>query len=572
MAKYKYQTEGLSNALDKLPHRTLYHALGLTDREISRPLIAVICAKTEIIPGHMHLDKIAEAVRAGVYMNGGTPIVMPAIGICDGIAMGHQGMSYPLPSRELIADSTETLVRAHFFDGMVCIPNCDKIVPGMIMAAARLNLPTIFVSGGPMLAGRRNNGKRLAYSDSYEAVGVYKPGKGLDEQDIKAIDDNTCPTCGSCAGMYTANSMNCVTEALGLGLPGNGTIPAVYSERLRLAKDAGFQIMELVRAGLKARDIVNKKSLENAIRVDMAVGCSTNCVLHLLSIAREFNIPLDLKDFKKYSDDTPNICKLNPAKCPDGTEYFLEDFYLAGGIQGVMKRLDEMGKLHTDVKTVLNMTLKQQLKSARIKDDGCIRTAKTAFNKKGGIGVLYGNLAEEGAVIKKSAVAKEFLKHEGPARCFNREEDAIDALLGRNNAKPIKKGDVIIIRYEGPRGGPGMREMLAATAILCGKGLDKDVMLITDGRFSGATRGPAIGHVSPEAAEGGTIAYVHDGDKIAVDIEKGILNLKVSDEELAKRRATEKLVVKPQTGYLAKYVKVVTNAAKGAIIDMSNIK
>ncbi len=544
--------DGFQNA----PHRSLYHALGLTEEEQARPLIGVVCSYNEIVPGHTNLDKIAQAVKLGVAMAGGTPIMFPAITVCDGIAMGHTGMKYSLVTRDLIADSTEAMVRAHGFDGLVMIPNCDKNVPGLLMAAARLNIPTVFVSGGPMLAGRVG-GKRRSLSSMFEAVGAYNAGK-LDEAGLTEFERKVCPTCGSCSGMYTANSMNCLTEVLGMGLEGNGTIPAVYSARIELAKHAGMQVMELVRKNIRPRDIMTEKAIKNAITVDMALGCSTNSMLHLPAIANECGVAFDLDEVNEISEKTPNLCHLAPA----GPTY-MEDLNEAGGVYAVLKELDTLGALERDVLTVTGKTLGENIANAVNRDESVIRTAENPFGKTGGIAVLKGNLAPDGCVVKRAAVAEEMLVHEGPAKVFESEEECIAAIYGGK----IVKGDVVVIRYEGPAGGPGMREMLSPTSAIAGMGLDKDVALITDGRFSGATRGASIGHVSPEAVSGGTIAYVKDGDIISIDIPRYTIELKVSEEELAKRRAEMPIKKKEVSGYLKRYAAQVSSADKGAIIN-----
>ena len=545
--------DGFHNA----PHRSLYHACGLTNEEQSRPLIGIVSSFNEIVPGHVNLDKIAEAVKLGVAMAGGTPIVFPAITVCDGIAMGHRGMKYSLVTRDLIADSTEAMVMAHGFDGLVMIPNCDKNVPGLLMAAARLNIPTIFVSGGPMLAGRVN-GKKTSLSSMFEAVGAYKAGK-IDDKQLKICEEDTCPTCGSCSGMYTANSMNCLTEVLGMGLKGNGTIPAVYSKRIELAKHAGMQIMELVRKDIKPRDIMTKAALKNAVTADMALGCSTNSMLHLPAIANECGIEWNLEDANEISEKTPNLCHLAPA----GPTY-MEDLNEAGGVYAVLKQIADIGLLDTSVMTCTGKTLGENIADAVNKDDSVIRTVDNPYSKTGGIAVLKGNLAPDGCVVKRSAVAPEMLVHEGPAKVFDSEEDCIAAIYGGK----IVKGDVVVIRYEGPAGGPGMREMLSPTSAIAGMGLDKDVALITDGRFSGATRGASIGHVSPEAVRGGLIAYVQDGDIISINIPEYRIELKVSDEEIAKRKENTTLKIKTDIkGCLARYSSMVSSADKGAIIN-----
>ncbi len=545
--------DGAHNA----PHRSLYNALGLTAEELSRPLIGIVSSYNEIVPGHMNLDKITEAVRLGVAMAGGTPIVFPAIAVCDGIAMGHVGMKYSLVTRDLIADSTEAMVMAHGFDGLVMIPNCDKNVPGLLMAAARLNIPTVFVSGGPMLAGRVD-GKKTSLSSMFEAVGAYKAGKIGDEK-LDEYVCKTCPSCGSCSGMYTANSMNCLTEVLGMGLRGNGTIPAPYSARIQLAKQAGMQVMELVRRDIRPLDIMNEKSIRNAITMDMALGCSTNSMLHLPAIANECGVEFNLDVVNEISERTPNLCHLAPA----GPTY-MEDLNEAGGVYAVISEIAKLGLIDTSVMTVTGKTLGENIENAINLDTNVIRTPENPFSKTGGIAVLKGNLAPDGCVVKRSAVAPEMLVHEGPAKVYESEEEAISAIY----AGKIVKGDVVVIRYEGPAGGPGMREMLSPTSAIAGMGLDKDVALITDGRFSGATRGASIGHVSPEAVSGGAIAYVKDGDIISINIPEYKIELKVSDEELAKRKA--EMPIKKKTdikGYLKRYSQMVSSADKGAIIN-----
>ena len=545
--------DGFHNA----PHRSLYHACGLTNEEQSRPLIGIVSSFNEIVPGHVNLDKITQAVKLGVAMAGGTPIVFPAITVCDGIAMGHTGMKYSLVTRDLIADSTEAMVMAHGFDGLVMIPNCDKNVPGLLMAAARLNIPTIFVSGGPMLAGRVN-GKKTSLSSMFEAVGAYKAGK-IDEKQLQICEEDTCPTCGSCSGMYTANSMNCLTEVLGMGLQGNGTIPAVYSKRIELAKHAGMQIMDLVKKDIRPRDIMTKAALKNAVTADMALGCSTNSMLHLPAIANECGIEWNLEDANEISEKTPNLCHLAPA----GPTY-MEDLNEAGGVYAVLKQIADMGLLDTSVMTCTGKTLGENIANAVNKDESVIRPVSNPYSATGGIAVLKGNLAPDGCVVKRSAVAPEMLVHEGPAKVFDSEEECIAAIYGGK----IVAGDVVVIRYEGPAGGPGMREMLSPTSAIAGMGLDKDVALITDGRFSGATRGASIGHVSPEAVRGGLIAYVKDGDIISINIPEYKIELKVSDEEIAKRKETTELKIKKDIkGCLARYSTMVSSADKGAIIN-----
>ena len=545
--------DGFQNA----PHRSLYHALGMTQEEQARPLIGIVSSYNEIVPGHMNLDKIADAVKLGVAMAGGTPIVFPAIAVCDGIAMGHTGMKYSLITRDMIADSTEAMVMAHGFDGLVMIPNCDKNVPGLLMAAARLNIPTIFVSGGPMLAGRVN-GKKTSLSSMFEAVGAYTAGK-IDDDQLRVCEEGTCPSCGSCSGMYTANSMNCLTEVLGMGLKGNGTIPAVYSARIELAKHAGMQIMELVRKNIRPRDIMTPSAIRNALTADMALGCSTNSMLHLPAIANECGVPFNLEMANEVSEKTPNLCHLAPA----GPTY-MEDLNEAGGVYAVLKELTRLNLLDTSVMTCTGKTLGENIANAVNRDPQVIRTIDNPYSKTGGIAVLRGNLAPHGCVVKRSAVAAEMLVHEGPAKVFDSEEEAIAAIYGGQ----IVKGDVVVIRYEGPAGGPGMREMLSPTSAIAGMGLDKDVALITDGRFSGATRGACIGHISPEAVSGGIIAYVKDGDIISINIPDYSIQLKVSDEELAARKETMPIKRKQGIkGCLARYAAQVSSADKGAIIN-----
>lgn len=545
--------DGFNNA----PHRSLYHALGLTEEETKRPLIGIVSSYNEIVPGHMNLDKITEAVKLGVAMAGGTPIMFPAIAVCDGIAMGHKGMKYSLVTRDLIADSTEAMVLAHGFDGLVMIPNCDKNVPGLLMAAARLNIPTIFVSGGPMLAGRVD-GKKTSLSSMFEAVGAFSAGK-IGEDKLNEFENKACPTCGSCSGMYTANSMNCLTEVLGMGLRGNGTIPAVYSRRIELAKHAGMKVMELVKRNIRPLDIMTEKSFRNALTADMALGCSTNSMLHLPAIANECGIDFNLDMANEISSKTPNLCHLAPA----GNTY-MEDLNEAGGVYAVLKELTKLDLINTDVMTCSGKTLGENIADAENLDNTVIRPVENPYSKTGGIAVLRGNLAKDGCVVKRSAVAPEMLVHEGPAKVFNSEEEAIKVIYEGG----IKAGDVVVIRYEGPAGGPGMREMLSPTSAIAGMGLDKEVALITDGRFSGATRGAAIGHVSPEAANGGLIAYVKDGDIISINIPEYKIELKVSDEEIEKRRAEMPILEKTDiTGYLKRYSKMVSSADKGAIIN-----
>ncbi|NLL04731.1 MAG: dihydroxy-acid dehydratase [Clostridiaceae bacterium] len=546
----------VKKGIEKTPHRALFKAMGYTDEEIRRPLIGVVNSKSEIVPGHIHLDTITEAVKAGIRMAGGTPVEFGAIGVCDGIAMGHVGMKYSLATRELIADSCEAMGLAHSFDGMVFIPNCDKIVPGMLMAAARINVPSVVVSGGAMLSLKRN-GVHLDLNSTFEAVGAYKAGK-MTEEEVYEYEDYSCPGCGSCSGMFTANSMNCLTEVLGMGLPGNGTIPAVYAERIRLAKTAGMRVMELVEKDIKPSDILTPKAFENALTVDMALGCSTNSILHLPAIANEAGVEINLDIVNEISGRVPNLCKLAPAG-----HHHIQDLYAAGGVQAVMKELSKKELLNLDLITVTGKTVGENISKAKVIDNDVIRDIENPYSTTGGIAVLRGNLAPDGAVVKRSAVAQEMLVHKGPARVFDSEEEVIDAIYNGR----IQKGDVVIIRYEGPKGGPGMREMLSPTSAIAGMGLDKDVALITDGRFSGATRGASIGHVSPEAMEGGNIALVKEGDIINIDIPKGKLVMEVSDEELMQRKK-EWVAPKPKItkGYLGRYAKLVTSASTGAVL------
>ncbi|OUP25436.1 dihydroxy-acid dehydratase [Gemmiger sp. An194] len=550
------RSDNVKKGAERTPNRSLFYALGYTDEELDRPLIGVVSAFSEIVPGHSHLDKLAQAVKDGVRMAGGTPVLVPAIGVCDGIAMGHTGMKYSLPSRELIADSVETMTLAHCFDGLVLVPNCDKIVPGMLMAAARLNIPSILVSGGPMLAGRQGQ-RKVSLSQMFEAVGSYKAGM-IDDATLDDFTKNTCPGCGSCAGMYTANSMNCLSEAIGMALPGNGTIPAVYSARTQLAKHAGMQVMKLVEQNLCPRDILTPAAFENALATDMALGCSTNSVLHLLAIANEAGVPMDLATINAVSAKVPNLCHLAPA----GPTH-IEDLYAAGGVQAVMKQLADAGLLHTELPTVTGKTLGENLAGAENRDPSAIRPMDNPYSTTGGIAVLWGNIAKDGCVVKRSAVAPEMLAHEGPARVFDSEDEAIAAIY----AGQIHPGDVVVIRYEGPKGGPGMREMLNPTSALAGMKLDKTVALITDGRFSGASRGASIGHVSPEAAQGGEIALIEEGDTISIDIPAGKVELKVSDEELERRRANWKAPApRITTGWLGRYARLVSSANTGAVL------
>lgn len=545
------------DGVGKAPQRSLFHALGMTKEEMERPLVGIVSSYNEIVPGHMNIDKIVEAVKMGVAMAGGTPVVFPAIAVCDGIAMGHVGMKYSLVTRDLIADSTECMALAHHFDALVMIPNCDKNVPGLLMAAARINVPTVFVSGGPMLAGHVK-GKKTSLSSMFEAVGSYDAGK-FTLEDVEEFENNACPTCGSCSGMYTANSMNCLTEVLGMGLKGNGTIPAVYSERLILAKKAGMAVMDLYRKNIRPRDIMTVEAFENALTADMALGCSTNSMLHIPAIANECGISINLDMANAISAKTPNLCHLAPA----GHAY-MEDLNAAGGVYAVLNELAKKNLIHTDTMTVTGKTLGENIQGCINKNPDIIRPIDNPYSPTGGIAVLKGNLAPDRCVVKRSAVAAEMMQHRGPAKVFNSEEEAIAVIRSGG----IQKGDVVVIRYEGPAGGPGMREMLSPTSAIAGMGLDKDVALITDGRFSGATRGAAIGHVSPEAVSGGNIAYVQDGDMISIDIPNYTITLEVSDEELEKRKQTMPILKKDHlTGYLKRYAKLVSSADKGAIIN-----
>ncbi len=549
-------SDQVTKGADRAPHRSLFYAAGFTKEEIDKPLIGVVCAQSDIIPGHTHLAKLAEAVKAGIYAAGGTPVVVPSIGVCDGIVMGHRGMHYSLASRELIADSVETLAAAHCFDGLVLIPNCDKIVPGMVMAAMRLNIPAIVCSGGPMLAGRVN-GKKTSLSQMFEAVGAYKAGI-IDEEGLYKCELGSCPTCGSCSGMFTANSMNCLCEALGIALPGNGTIPAPYSERVQFAKHTGMAVMDLVRKGVKPRDIVTMDAIRNAIAVDMALGCSTNSSLHLPAIAHEAGLKLDLRLFNEISEKTPNVCHLAPAG-----EHYMEELNEAGGVPAVMKELADIGLLDTTLPTVTGKTVGENIANAVNRDPEVIRTIDNAYSKTGGLAFLFGNIAPNGCVVKRSAVAPEMRVHSCRARVFDGEDDAVKAIYGGE----IVPGDIVVIRYEGPKGGPGMREMLVPTSALAGMKLDKDVALITDGRFSGASRGASIGHVSPEAASGGPIGLLRDGDVIDIDMDNYTIHARVSDEEFAERRKTQ---VMPETwvkgGWLDRYRRLVSSADEGAVL------
>lgn len=541
---------------DKAPQRSLFNALGMTKEEMERPLVGIVSSYNEIVPGHMNIDKIVEAVKLGVAMGGGTPVVFPAIAVCDGIAMGHKGMKYSLVTRDLIADSTECMALAHHFDALVMVPNCDKNVPGLLMAAARVNVPTIFVSGGPMLAGHVQ-GSKTSLSSMFEAVGSFTAGK-LDQEGLDEFENKACPTCGSCSGMYTANSMNCLTEVLGMGLKGNGTIPAVYSDRIKLAKTAGMQVMELYRKNIRPRDIMTEKAFMNALTVDMALGCSTNSMLHLPAIAHECGIDLNLDIANEISARTPNLCHLAPA----GHTY-MEDLNEAGGVYAVMNELDKKSLLNTDIITCTGRTVGENIKGCVNKNPELIRPIDDPYSVTGGIAVLRGNLAPDSCVVKRSAVAPEMLVHEGPAKCYDSEEEAIDAIKGGK----VEAGDVVVIRYEGPKGGPGMREMLNPTSAIMGMGLGSSVALITDGRFSGATRGAAIGHVSPEAAVGGPIAVVKDGDIISINIPENTISIKISDEEMAQRKAQwQPREPKITEGYLARYASLVTSANTGAIL------
>jgi len=555
------RSDKMKKGPERAPHRALFKAIGYSDEELKRPIIGIVNSFNEVIPGHIHLRTICDAVKAGVRMAGGTPMEFPTIGVCDGIAMGHEGMKYSLVSRELIADGIEIMAMAYPFDGLVFIPNCDKIIPGMLMAAARLNIPCTFVSGGAMLAGKYKKKNYDLISGGFEAVGECASGK-ITEKELNEIENASCPTCGSCAGMFTANTMNCMTEVLGLGLPGNGTIPAVYSDRIRLAKDAGMKVMTMVEKNIKARDMMTEKSFENAFVVDMALGGSTNTILHLPAIAHEAGVKIDLRKINEISEKVPNICKLSPAKRADGSQHYIQDLHEAGGVQAVIKVLAEKKLIHTGLITATGKSIAENIKHAEVIDSEVIRPFDNPYSAKGGLVVLFGNLAPDGAVVKQSAVAPEMMKREGVARVFESEEDAQKAILGNK----IKKGDVVVIRYEGPKGGPGMREMLAPTAAIAGMGLDKDVALITDGRFSGGTRGAAIGHISPEAMEGGPIAIVKEGDIIAIDIPNKSLELKITDEEARKRKAELKLPsLKVSSGVLYRYATHVTSAATGAV-------
>lgn len=552
------KSDAVTKGMQQAPHRSLFHALGMTQEELDRPLVGIVSSYNEIVPGHMNLDKITEAVKTGVAMAGGTPVVFPAIAVCDGIAMGHIGMKYSLVTRDLIADSTECMANAHQFDALVMIPNCDKNVPGLLMAAARINVPTVFVSGGPMLAGRVN-GHKTSLSSMFEAVGAYAAGN-MTEEEVQEYECKTCPTCGSCSGMYTANSMNCLTEVLGMGLKGNGTIPAVYSDRLILAKHAGMQVMEMYRKNIRPRDIMTKEAFLNALTVDMALGCSTNSMLHLPAVAHEAGFDFEVELANELSAKTPNLCHLAPA----GPTY-IEDLNEAGGVYAVMNELNKLGLLHTECITVTGKTVGENIEGCVNKNPEVIRPVENPYSKTGGIAVLKGNLAPETAVVKRSAVCEEMMVHEGPARVFDCEEDAIEAIKGGK----IVAGDVVVIRYEGPKGGPGMREMLNPTSAIAGMGLGSSVALITDGRFSGASRGASIGHVCPEAAVGGPIALVEEGDLIRINIPENKLEMAVSEEELARRREKwQPREPKVTTGYLSRYAKMVTSAKRGAVLEI----
>ena len=550
-------SDNVTKGVERAPNRSLFYAMGYTKEELERPLIGVVSAHSEIVPGHIHLDKITEAVKAGVRIAGGTPIMVPAIGVCDGIAMGHTGMKYSLPSRELIADSLESMAIAHAFDGLVLVPNCDKVVPGMLMGACRVNIPTVLCSGGPMMSGKVF-GEEVSLSKMFEAVGARKAGF-IDDEQLRIYEENTCPGCGSCSGMYTANSMNCLSEAIGIALPGNGTIPAVQGRRIMLAKHAGMAVMDMVEKNIKPRDIINEKTVRNALTCDMALGCSTNTVLHLLAIAHEAKVPVDLKMFNEVSAVTPNLCHLAPAG-----DTHMHDLDMAGGIPAVMAELNKLGLLDTTQMNVNGHTVAENIEGKIPTDRTAIKSVEEPYSKTGGLMVLWGNIAEEGCVVKRSAVAPEMLVHSGPARVFNSEDEAIDAIYNGR----IVKGDVVVIRYEGPKGGPGMREMLNPTSALAGMKLDKDVALITDGRFSGASRGASIGHVSPEAASGGAIALINEGDIIDIDIPGASINVRISDQELEERRKGWKpMEPKIKEGWLSRYSRMASSASKGAVLE-----
>lgn len=552
------RSDRIKKGINAAPQRSLLYALGLTEEELNKPLIGIVSSKNDIVPGHTNIDKVVDAVKQGVALAGGVPIVFPAIAVCDGIAMGHEGMKYSLVTRELIADSTEAMAMAHPFDGLVMVPNCDKNVPGLLMAAARLNVPSIFVSGGPMLAGRDWTGEEASYSTMIEAISRVKVGE-ISEEELRVCEENSCPTCGSCSGMFTANSMNCLTEALGMGLKGNGSIPAVFSERLRLGKKAGMKIMELVEKDIKPRDIMTKAAFHNALAVDMALGCSTNSALHLPAIAHECDVDLPFDTINVVSEKTPNLCHLAPAG-----NHFMLDLNQAGGVYAVMHELDKLGLIDTSIMTVTGETIAKNIEGCEIKNTEVIRTKDNPYSETGGLAVLKGNLAPDGCVVKRSAVCDEMMQHVGKARVFESEEEAVSAIYDNQ----INPGDVIVIRYEGPKGGPGMREMLYPTAAIVGSGLGSSVALITDGRFSGATRGAAIGHVSPEAAEGGPIALVNEGDTIKLDLRNYTIELDISDEELAERRNQwQPREPKIKTGYLARYAKSVSSGSTGAVVS-----
>ena len=550
------KSDSVKLGIERAPHRSLFKSMGYTDEELKRPLVGIANSANDIIPGHVELGRIVSAVKAGIRMAGGTPVSFGTIGICDGIAMNHVGMKYSLASRELIADSVEVMAISHAFDAMVMVVNCDKIVPGMLMAAARLNLPTIVVSGGPMLAGNFK-GKKVDLVSVFEGVGAVSSGK-MDVQTLAEIEDSACPTCGSCAGIFTANSMNCLTEAIGMGLPGNGTIPAVMAARTRLAKEAGMKIMTLLKKGITSRKIMTEKAFSNAMVIDMALGCSTNTVLHLIAIAKEAGVRIELEDFNDVSQKTPHLCNLSPAG-----RHHLENLDQAGGVAAVMKELSQSGLIHTNCLTVTGKSVKENISGCEIMDKSVIRSLKRPYHKQGGLAVLFGNVAQGGCVVKQSAVVRKMLRHEGPARVFDSEEEATAAIM----AGDVKKGDVVIIRYEGPKGGPGMREMLMPTSAIAGMGLDAEVALITDGRFSGGTRGAAIGHISPEAMEGGALAVVEDGDKIMIDIPKRRITLKVSDEDIEKRLLKWRPPkAKISEGYMARYARMVSSGGQGAVV------
>lgn len=548
------KSDNVKVGLDKAAHRSLFKALGWTDEEMKMPVVGIVSAQSEIVPGHMQLNNIVAAVKEGVSSAGGMPVVIPAIGVCDGIAMGHEGMKYSLVTRELIADSVECMAKAHAFDALVLVPNCDKIVPGMMMGALRVNIPTIVISGGPMLNGQAC-GKKISLSNMFEAAGAVTSGR-MTQDELLEYENNACPTCGSCSGMFTANSMNCVMEAVGIAVKGNGTVPAVYSERLRMAKTTGRLAIELIKKNIRPRDIFTEEAFKNIIAVDMALGCSSNTALHLPALAHEAGLKLPLEYFNEISERTPNVCKLAPAG-----EHFMSDLYFAGGVYAVMKQMLDAGLINGDLITVTGKTVRENLEGATVRDSSVIRPLSDPYSKTGGLAILKGNLAPDGCVVKRSAVAPEMLVNKGRARVFNSEEESIEAIMGGK----IEPGDIVVIRYEGPKGGPGMREMLMPTASIAGMGLDRSVALITDGRFSGATRGASIGHVSPEAAEGGPIGLIKEGDVISIDMNKYTINIEVSDEELARRRAEFTPVVKPVSGYLKRYAALVTSADKGAV-------